>query len=103
MARACNCPPGLGGEGDAAISKEIGRGREWAILGIMRGRRRSLGVGDEEVEHVGGVHRRRGVVVPLRLEGLVLLEEVRGVDGQTMLVGVAGAEDAPRRKVCRSP
>ena len=53
MARSSDSPPGLGGEGDAAISKEIGRGREWAILGIRRGRRRSLGVGDEELVHAG--------------------------------------------------
>ena len=98
MARSSDSPPGLGGEGDAAINKEIGGGRGWAVLGIRRGRWHSLGVGYEEVEHVGGVHKRRGVVVPL-----VLLEEVRGADGQTMIVGIVGAEDAPRREVCRSP
>ena len=103
MARSSDSPPGLGGEGDAAINKEIGGGRGWAVLGIRRGRWHSLGVGYEEVEHVGGVHRRRGVVETLRLVGLVLLEEVRGAEGQSMIECIMGAEDAPRREVRRSP
>ena len=72
-------------------------------MGIRRGRWQSLGVRDKEVEHVRGVHWRCSVVETLRLVSLVLLEEVRGALGQSMVKCIMGAEDASRREVCRAP